>query len=294
MRYILVFFLIYVYSNQFFPKVKQNNTIKKYEQRAEKSDKKAQYKLAKFYQKGKFVSRDLSKYRYWLELSAKQNYKWAEFELANIYKEEKKYKKSFELMKASADQGHIWASYNLALMYFDGIGTSKDYQKSFRYMQAPVLFGYKKAQYAMAKMYYYGYGIEQDTDMAIELLKMAIEQKESKSMMMLAKIYQKDNKIKKVIKLYDEASKLGNNDAKYQLGKIYEKAQIYNKAEQLYIASSNNGNQKARQRLINLYLNRFDNPHKAINLYINNDFLKSDFYIPNHLSKPIIWSELIF
>jgi TPR repeat protein len=306
MRYLAILFLIFIYSDMLFQNNNkqtkselkaQKHIIAIYQNRANsynrKISKKAQYKLAKFYQKGKLLKKDLAQYHYYIKLSADNGYKWAQFELANIYKKDGKNRQSFKMMKRSADQGHIWASYNLALMYFDGLGTTKNYKKSFFYMQRPVLYGYKKAQYAMAKMYYHGYGIGQDVEMAKEILNMAIEQKDTKSMILLADINYKDNQFVEALLLYSQASDLGDDEASFKLVNIYLEANKTETAIKL-LKNMENRSQKARDKLAMIYLYKLNNHKKATQIYIKNEFLKSNFYIDRNLQEPMIWSELLY
>jgi TPR repeat protein len=271
---------------------------------------KAQYKIAKFYQQGRFISKDKKKAFYWMEKSAESGYKWAQFDLANMYKRGEGIQQNLPMavsyMILSAKQDHMWAAYNLGIMYFEGLGVQKDYQRAFYWLQTPAVLGYSKAIQALAKMYYYGYGVPKDRYYAMEILKEALELQDGYALEFLADIslemlYPIENAQQgdkeEIIDLYQRAVKQGNKSAKFTLATLYYQGKVIEKdlmmAIQLYEELVKDGYSKAIDPLVSIYLNESGNPQKASTVYIKKEFLKASFYMPK-VDHPILWSELLY
>jgi uncharacterized protein len=116
-----------------------------------------QYHLAIFFEK------DSVKSKYWYELSAKNGYGPAIFNLAlleeennpkramrlykklddpdaqcnlaNMYLKRGKVEEAIKLYKKSAKEGNMYACHNLSLMYEQGMGVKKSYKRAFKYMR---------------------------------------------------------------------------------------------------------------------------------------------------------------
>jgi len=84
----------------------------------------AQYCLGVCYQSGYGTKINPDKALIYLELSADQGNKEAQYLLANIYYSKRNFKEAFELYKKSADQGHLSALDNLGFLHQKGLGTS--------------------------------------------------------------------------------------------------------------------------------------------------------------------------
>ena len=65
--------------------------------------------------------------------------------------------KAFYWYTKAAEQGYLYAQYNLANMYYEkGNGTKQDKQKAFYWYTKAAEQGYAEAQYNLAIMYYQG------------------------------------------------------------------------------------------------------------------------------------------
>ncbi len=130
---------------------------------AENGDIAQQYKIGDMYLDGKGISKDINKAIYWYkksasqgnvdsqnalgviytfygefkdvkesiiwyEKAANQGFSAAQFNLANIYKNENE--KSFELYKKSANQSNKFSQHQLGKMYAQGIGVKVDMKKA--------------------------------------------------------------------------------------------------------------------------------------------------------------------
>ena len=66
------------------------------------------------------------------------------------------YTKAFQEWQILAEDGHVRAQYNVALMYAYGVGTLKDYQASVAWYKKAAEQDYVHAQYNLANMYLRG------------------------------------------------------------------------------------------------------------------------------------------
>jgi len=81
--------------------------------------------------------------------SAKQGNADAQCYLALIYyrgKTPQDYKKALYWYTKSAEQGCVWAQYNLALKYYSGNGTPHDYKKAYAWSNLAFANGYEDAR----------------------------------------------------------------------------------------------------------------------------------------------------
>ena len=60
--------------------------------------------------------------------------------------------KAFEYFLKSADQGNEQAQYQVAQMYYDGIGVNEDWAKAFEYFRKSAEQGNEKSQFIFARM----------------------------------------------------------------------------------------------------------------------------------------------
>ena len=68
----------------------------------------------------------------------------------------------FAVCVEEAEQGYAAAQLNLALMYYNGEGTTQNYKAAFDWFTKAAEQGYAKAQYNLAVVYYIGQGTVQD------------------------------------------------------------------------------------------------------------------------------------
>ena len=72
------------------------------------------------------------------------------------------YKTAHRLWLPLADQGNVFAQYNLGMMYAKGLGTPKDYKEAVKWYRIAAEQGYVEAQYNLGLMYVSGLGALQD------------------------------------------------------------------------------------------------------------------------------------
>jgi hypothetical protein len=125
---------------------------------------------------------------------------------------------SFQLYQPKANQGHADAQFNLALLYYHGVGTPQDTRYAIYWFTKAAKQGHVQAQYKLGKLYHYGYGeeVRQESKQAVYWLTKAAE---------LGHYFAKKDRDKMLEKMsqsqIEEVQKLSK--------KLYEK--IYNKAK---------------------------------------------------------------
>jgi len=85
---------------------------------------------------------------------------------------------SFQLYQPKANQGDADAQFNLALLYYHGVGTPQDARYAIYWYTKAAEQGHVNAQYNLGRLYMYGYGeeVRQDPKLAVYWLTKASEQ----------------------------------------------------------------------------------------------------------------------
>ena len=116
---------------------------KNLEERAERGDVEAQYKLARQYQDsaqgdGYYDPADMQCAIRWYELAAEQGHAKAQCNLAYIYESGLSVPvdslRAIELYKESASQGYAPAQWSLAVAYYNGDGIDQDRTKAYPFI----------------------------------------------------------------------------------------------------------------------------------------------------------------
>lgn len=95
----------------------------------------------------------------WLLKAAQLGLSEAQFYTAQYYIESGNLQNGFGWLIAAARQGHVYAQYNLAVMYHTGQGTSRNEGLAFSWFLRAADHGLSEAQLAVAMMYGEGIGI---------------------------------------------------------------------------------------------------------------------------------------
>ena len=84
---------------------------------------------------------------------------------------------SFQLIQSKANQGDAQAQFNLALLYYHGLGTPHDSKQAVYWYTKAAEQGHVNAQYSLGSLYHNGYGEEvpQDSKQAVYWLTKAAE-----------------------------------------------------------------------------------------------------------------------
>lgn len=83
--------------------------------------------------------------------------------------------KTYQQIKASANNDDANAQYQLALMYDLGLGVDKDLSQAFIWYQKSAQQNYPKAQYNLGVAYALGKGVKKDIGLAKSWVKKANE-----------------------------------------------------------------------------------------------------------------------
>lgn len=129
-------------------------------------------KQALFYLKGDAtIKKDVNKSIEYLKPCASKGDAKAQLLLGRIYltqKDESKYSKAFELIKASANSGYALAQGDLGVLYKYGYGCKLNYNKAITWFKKAANAGDSKAAYSLGYMYLKGLGnVTQDYTQAI-------------------------------------------------------------------------------------------------------------------------------
>jgi len=84
-------------------------------------------------------------------------------------------------VRRSANQGHIIAQYNLAILYASGRGVEQDDSEAAKWYQLAADQGYTLAQSSLALQYKLGHGVPQDPVRALMWLNLAAARGDSKA-----------------------------------------------------------------------------------------------------------------
>ncbi|GES92285.1 kinase-like domain-containing protein [Rhizophagus clarus] len=193
--------------------------------------------LAKYYETGKGIEKNLEKSFYWHKKAVENGNKHAIICLVGHYKygigTDKDLEKAFYWCQKSAENSNEEAQCILASLYFKGIGTEKDLKKAFYWFQKSAENGYKKAQHNLALSYYLGLGTEKDYERAVYWFQKSAENGDYKAMDDLAYCYEYGNGIEKDLKkAFDLCQKAAENGIMsamihlatfYRIGKATEK-----------------------------------------------------------------------
>jgi TPR repeat protein len=116
----------------------------------------------------------------WYTKAAEQGHVDAQYNLALMYKHGKgvllDFRQTVQWYTKAAEQGHVDAQFNLALMYKHGKGVPQDFRQTIQWYTKAAEQGDVDAQYNLALMYKNGEGVPQDDKQAIQWYTKAAEQ----------------------------------------------------------------------------------------------------------------------
>lgn len=135
-----------------------------------------QYELAKQYETGNTVQKDIKKYLELLNLSANNLSPFASLELGKLYEMgtqgvEKNHKLAFEFFEKSAKLGISVGQYFLAVCYSHGYMANRDPKKAFEWCYLAAKAHHPHAKHKLALFYELGFGVKKDLEAAYLLYK---------------------------------------------------------------------------------------------------------------------------
>ncbi|RGB25544.1 kinase-like domain-containing protein [Rhizophagus diaphanus] len=183
----------------------------------------------------------------------------AQFDLANMYREDthKNYAKAFKLFEKLAGEGYPSGISMLGYCYSLGIGTDVNKQKAFELFQKAANLGNVIAQYNLLVLYENGEGVDKDLNKAFEFSKMLAERGDAMGINKLGYFYENgigtDVNMQMAFESYQKAANLGSSYAQYNLALMYENGmgiqKDMNQAISWYKKSAEQGDQDAQDKL---------------------------------------------
>lgn len=154
----------------------------------ESNDHEKQGTLGSYY----IENKEFKKAFIWLEKSALQGNRCAQFSLGNCYRKgkgvEQNYKKAFEWYEKSALQGEPLSQNHLGCFYLSGIGVKKNHKKAFELFEKSALQGEPNSQNNLALCYLNGIGVKKNREKAVEWFQKAADQGHSEAKKSLQKM----------------------------------------------------------------------------------------------------------
>ncbi|KIX14964.1 tetratricopeptide repeat protein [Dethiosulfatarculus sandiegensis] len=134
--------------------------------------------------------------------------------------------KAVELYLKDAELGNVAAQFNVAKLYFLGLGTPKDYKQAAKWYRKAAEQGFAAAQYYLGFMCYHGKGMPQDYSQAAQWWVKAAEQGVARAQCDLGSMYNGflhgvSVDYKQAAKWYRMAAEQGDIDGLYNLGSFY-------------------------------------------------------------------------
>ena len=243
----------------------------------------AQYELARAYETGNGVKKDLAEAIEWYKKAAALNHVEAQYRLAQAYetgegvKQGKNLAEAVKWYRKAAEQNHVSAQYKLALAYETGNGVKKDLAEAVKWYKkaaekgnteaqkklktTELLLnaqnGSAEAQYQLAQAYETGDGVPKDLAEAVKWYRKAADQGIADAQYKLALAYENGNGVKKdlteAVKWSQKAAEQGIADAQYKLALAYQTGNGMKKnlseAVKWYRKAANQGHTTARNEL---------------------------------------------
>ena len=136
------------------------------------------------------------------------------------------YAEAVNWFRKAADQGDVYAQYNLGYSYYQGECVTQDYAEAVNWLRKAAEQGHKKAQNLVGECYDNGKGITQDYAEAVKWYRMAAEQEDAKAQYNLGNCYYNGKGVTQdyaeAVKWYRMAAEQGNTDAQFKLGDCYK------------------------------------------------------------------------
>ncbi|MEZ5448133.1 MAG: tetratricopeptide repeat protein [Thiolinea sp.] len=168
-----------------------------YEKAAEQHHLAAQFNLSALLLREDSPVRDLQKGRYWLEQAAEQEDPKSQYSLAMLYEENyfqegdeaSRFAQAMNWLERSARNGYKEAQYTLGTYYLGGERLPHDNSRAFHWFEKAAQQGDAPSQYNIALMYELGEGVEADTEQAVYWYKQAADQREPGALFNLGRKY---------------------------------------------------------------------------------------------------------
>jgi TPR repeat protein len=161
-------------------------------------------------------------------------------------------KKEFLLRLKDARIGEPAAQYEVALMYANGVGVSKDVEQAFVWTRSAAEKGHAQAQYLLARAYHQGLGTVADVRQAMAWYRRAAEHGNEKASWNLAKLLA-EPQAEVAFQYALDAAQKGLLEAEFWVGEYYRKggivAQDLEEAYRWYLSAAQKGSARAQHAI---------------------------------------------
>ncbi len=153
------------------------------------ADPHAAFKLSLAYEKGIGCEKDVEQSQRWLDFAATNGVAPAQLKKGlSLLETDPKQGASF--VKQAAENEHFrWAKYQLALLYANGTGVSKNDTQAFQLMQQVAQRGLPQAAWQLAQWYEEGVGTESNLEQAFYWTQQAAQKGSAEAQQHLAEMY---------------------------------------------------------------------------------------------------------
>ncbi len=200
------------------------------------------------------------------------------YQLGRAYHVNEEYKKAIEYFHKSSDQGYVFATYIIGIMFYEGRGASRDYAEAVKWFRKAEEQGLASAQFYLGVMYSRGRGVTKDDAEAVKWYLKAAGQGYASAQYNLGHMFSSGSGVAQddmqSVKWYRKAAEQGVGAAQVNLGIRYEDgrgvAKDYAEAVKWYRKAAEQGVGKGQYFLGTMYENGQGVPkdiEKAIKWY---------------------------
>lgn len=198
----------------------------------------AKYMLGKLYLRGEDVPKQMLHALHWLESAVQDDNQYAEYLLGKTFLKgddvERDTERAESLLRRSAEQENKYAAYTLGKVYLDGDILAQSIDEAVRLLNLSASKGFAPAQFILGRLLYKGEIIQKDIRQAVRWLDRAAVQKNPYAAYLAGKIYLTEDEVKDI-----------------------------QKAIRSFMVAAENGNDYAEYRLGKIYLYGKDVPRNT-------------------------------
>ena len=180
-----------------------------------------------------------------------------DFEKGSRAYEQRDYAAALREFRPLAEQGLLYAQYNLGLMYHNGLGVPQDYAEAVRWYRKAADQGQTEAQNALGFMYQNGRGVAQDDAEALRWYRRVADQGYARAQTNLGGMYAEGRGVAQdyaeAVRWYRKAAEQGDERAQTALGHAAGQAAYdagdYAKALAAWLPLASGGSAEAQLKL---------------------------------------------
>ncbi len=150
------------------PTQEETATFNALKAKAESGNAQAQLKLGEAYEFGNGVKKNANLAVIWYQKAALKPCAYAQYSLASLYANQKKYKDAFYWADKAAKAGSANGQVSLGVRYAMGDGIPKDYSKALYWFNKASEQGYYWGSFYAGALYKNGHGVPKNTEKAFE------------------------------------------------------------------------------------------------------------------------------